>query len=211
MRFLTAASAAVAIAATAIAGPATAADVTSFTQENVKAVVTEAGGTNITQEVIEGIPFTQFELGGIPFTYSIHLCDKKSGACIGLMMATAFQSEAGLSTLNSFNKTIPFATVVQIDAIKIGFGRFMTSAGGVSLDNVKMNMGLHMIAPQLFAEHLKSEVVASADPAKAGKEVLPVNMPAPVAPKAVRLSPKDMNAINAIIDQDVLSKLKSKK
>jgi hypothetical protein len=208
MRNLTVALAAGAIAVSAIAAPATAADITTFTSENVKAIIAEAGGTNISQETIEGTSFTRFEMGGMPFTYSTHLCDKKTGACIGLMMAIGFQMETtySLSTINGFNKTIPFATAVQIDANKIGFGRFITSAGGIGTDNVKTNMGLHMIAPQLFMEYVKSEVVASADPAAAGK-IAPVSMSTetPTASKAVLLSARDMNLI---ADKDVLNKLK---
>ena len=210
MRFLTAAIAAGAIAASAIAGPATAADLTTFTPENVKAIVADAGGTNITQESADGTTFINFEMGGLPFSYSIRLCDPKgAGGCVGLLMAIGFQTEEdySLSLLNSFNRNVPIATVVQVDAKTIAFGRFVVSAGGISSENVKANMALVMIAPELFARHLKSQVVASADPAASGK-TLPVTMPAPVAPKAIRLAPK---AVNSIMEEDTLSKLTLKK
>lgn len=210
MRFLTAAFAAVAIAASAIAGPAMAADLTTFTPENVKAIVTEAGGTNVTQEASDGVTFINFEMGGLPYSYSIRLCDPKgAGGCVGLLMAIGFEMEQGytLDTLNSFNRNVPLATVVQIDSKTIAFGRFVVSLGGISAENIKANMALVSIAPELFARHLKSQVVASADPAASGK-TLPVNMPTPTAPKAIRLTP---NAVTSIMEEDTLDKLKPKK
>jgi hypothetical protein len=49
--------------------------------------------------------------------------------------------------------------------------------------------------------------VASADPAASGK-TLPVNMPAPAEPKAIRLAPK---AMNSIMEEDTLGKLLQQK
>lgn len=210
MRILTAAFAAVAIAASAIAGPATAADIATFTPENVKAIVADAGGTNITTESSDGITFINFEWNGLPFSYSIRLCDSKgAGGCVGLLMAIGLQTEESysLETLNTFNRNVALATVVQIDAKTIAFGRFVVSAGGITSDNVKANMVLVGIAPELFVRLLKSQVVASTDPAASGK-TLPVNMPAPSAPKAIRLTPK---AMNSIMDEEALGKLNLKK
>jgi hypothetical protein len=204
MRILTALAAG-AIAAFAISAPATAATITTFTPEVVKTIVTEAGGTNITQETAEGISFTSFELGGIPFTYSIQGCDPKAG-CVALVMVAAFETEVdyNLNTINGFNLKVPFATVVKIKANQIAFGRFLVSIGGITTDNIKANMGFHMLAPELFSRHAASEVVASIDATTAGK-TMPVAVTAPVAPKAIRLAPKDMKVI---LDQDILSKIK---
>ena len=86
MRFVTAAVAALAVSA--IAPSAMAANVASFTAENVKTMVTEAGGSNVTSQTAQGITFVNFDLNGLPFTYSLQLCDPKGKTgCAGILMA----------------------------------------------------------------------------------------------------------------------------
>lgn len=201
MRLMTAA--AFALAASAVAPSATAANVATFTAENVKAMVTESGGSNVKSETAEGITFVHFELNGVPFTYSLQLCDPKGkGGCAGLLMAigVALDQPYSLDTLNSFNRAIPLVTVVQIDAKTIAFGRFAVAVGGMSSENFKANMQMVAVGPELFVRHLRSQVVASTG---AEGQAVPVSATSEAAPTPVRLSPQ---AISAIVDEELLKK-----
>jgi hypothetical protein len=205
MRLVTAAVAALAVSA--IAPSAMAANVVSFTAENVKAMVTEAGGSNVTSQTAQGITFVNFDLNGLPFTYSLQLCDPKGKTgCAGILMAigVALDQPYGLETLNSFNRDIPLVTVVQLDAKTVAFGRFAVSLGGMSSENFKANMQMVAVGPELFVRHLKGQVVAGAGTAG---QAVPVSAAPEAAPKAIRLSPQ---AMSRLVDEDLLKKLNVK-
>jgi hypothetical protein len=202
MRFVTAAVAALAMSA--FASSAMAANVASFTAENVKAMVTEAGGSNVTSQTAQGITFVNFDLNGLPFTYSLQLCDPKGKAgCAGILMAigVALDKPYSLDTLNGFNRDIPLVTVVQLDAKTVAFGRFAVSLGGMSSENFKANMQMVAVGPELFARHLKGQVVASTGTAG---QTVPVSATPEAEPKPIRLSPQ---AMSSLIDEDLLKKL----
>lgn len=205
MRLVTAAVAALAVSA--IAPSAMAANVASFTADNVKAMVTEAGGSNVTSQTAEGITFVNFDLNGLPFTYSLQLCDPKGKAgCAGILMAigVALDQPYSLETLNSFNRDIPLVTVVQLDAKTVAFGRFAVSLGGMSSENFKANMQMVAVGPELFVRHLKGQVVAGAGTTG---QAVPVSATPEAAPKAIRLSPQ---AMSSLVDEDLLKKLHGK-
>ena len=202
MRLVTAAVAALAVSA--IAPSAMAANVASFTADNVKTMVTEAGGSNVTSQTAQGITFVNFDLNGLPFTYSLQLCDPKGKAgCAGILMAigVALDQPYGLETLNSFNRDIPLVTVVQLDAKTVAFGRFAVSLGGMSSENFKANMQMVAVGPELFVRHLKGQVVAGAGTTG---QAVPVSATPEAAPKAIRLSPQ---AMSRLVDEDLLKKL----
>lgn len=206
MRFVTAV-AALALAVSAIAPSAMAANVASFTAENVKAMVTEGGGSNVTSQTAEGLTFVNFDLNGLPFTYSLQLCDPKGKAgCAGILMAigVALDQPYSLDTLNSFNRDIPLVTVVQIDAKTIAFGRFAVAMGGMSSENFKANMQMVAVGPELFVRHLKGQVVASTGTAG---QAVPVSATPEAGPKAVRLSPQ---AMSRLVDEETVKKLNVK-
>ncbi|MBL8779600.1 MAG: hypothetical protein JNL06_01540 [Alphaproteobacteria bacterium] len=207
MRLVTTAVAVLALAASTTVPSATAANVVSFTAENVKAMVTEAGGSNVTAQTAQGITFVNFELNGVPFTYSLQLCDPKGKAgCAGVLMAigVALDQAYSLETLNSFNRDIPLVTVVQLDAKTVAFGRFAVSLGGMSSENFKANMQMVAVGPELFVRHLKGQVVAGAGTAG---QAVPVSVAADSAPKPIRLSPQ---AMSQLVDEDLLNKLNVK-
>lgn len=199
--------AAFSLAVFAIASSAMAASVASFTADNVKTMVTEAGGSNVTSQTAEGITFVNFDLNGLPFTYSLQLCDPKGKAgCAGILMAigVALDQPYGLETLNSFNRDIPLVTVVQLDAKTVAFGRFAVSLGGMSSENFKANMQMVAVGPELFVRHLKGQVVASTG---TEGQAVPVSATPEAAPKAIRLSPQ---AMSRLVDEDLLKKLNVK-
>lgn len=205
MRFLTAAAA---LALTATAPLASAAEVKGFTVDNVKSLIAEGGGSNIAAHTVEGTQMVTFEMGGLPFAYTLQLCDTKgSGACAGLLMAIGMEVDKpySLEALNAFNRDIAAVTVVQLDAKTIAFGRFVIAVGGINSENFKANMQFVGVAPELFVRHQASQVVASTDKGQATTVSAPTT-PA-TAPKAVPLSAK---AIGRMIDQELLGKLGQK-
>jgi len=173
MRFFTAAVAALAFGAAAALSPvsiqpaqAQSALLNDFTAENVSAVLTELGATNIKTSQNDGITFLNFELGGLPQSYSIRLCNLSAElgpGCLGLLMAIGFETpdKINLDVFNSFNRKWPLATSVKIDDKTMALGRFIFSPGGVSRENLKANIALLMGAPEAFNTHLKSQLVAS--------------------------------------------------
>jgi hypothetical protein len=203
MRILSAATAVLLF----LIGPARAADAefTAFTPENVSAIMTANGATNVTREESDGTTFINFELGGRPYSLSLRLCDKAPG-CVALLMAIGFKvdEKPNLETLNAFNVAIPLTTIVKIDDSTIAFGRFVLAIGGVTRGNIEANMGAVVASPELFAMFLKSQVVASTT--LGGQAQMIPTSGGPVAePTAVRLAPKDLERF---VDDEALAKAK---
>jgi hypothetical protein len=175
MRIFAAAAAALvagvaAMSSLALPQPANAAavvaDITEFTPENVTSMLGEIGATNIKQEKQDGIVVLSFELGGLPYAYSIQLCNVSAelgSGCLGLLMAIGFEmpEKYNAEIFNSFNKKYPMATSVRIDDKTMALGRFMFSLGGLSRDNLKANMAVMTGAPEAFRTHLRSQLTVS--------------------------------------------------
>jgi hypothetical protein len=204
MRLVTASAAAFAIVVAAIAPPATAATVVTFTAENVKAMVTEAGGSNVKSQTADGLTFVNFDLNGVPFTYSLQLCDPKGkSGCAGVLMAigVSLDKAPSLETLNSFNRAIPLVTVVQLDAKTVAFGRFAVALGGMSSENFKANMQMVAVGPELFVRHTKGQVIAGAG---TQGQAVAVSTAPEAAPTPISLSPQ---AMSQLVDESILKKL----
>jgi hypothetical protein len=198
MRFVIAAACTLALFA--ITPSATAANVASFTAENVKTMVTEAGGSNVKS----GLTFVNFDLNGVPFTYSLQLCDPKGKTgCAGVLMAigVSLDKAPSLETLNSFNRSIPLVTVVQLDSKTVAFGRFAVAVGGMSSENIKANKQIVAVGPELFVRHIKSHVIAGAG---TQGQAVTVSTAPEEAPKPIALSPQ---AMSQLVDESILKKL----
>lgn len=159
MRFLVSMAATTALVLSASAAP-----ITSFTGDNVKAMLTDAGATNIKSETNAGVPFVNFEYQGLKYSASIRFCEKGTTKnCQGLLFAIGFEADAAdtLDTINAFNFGLPMVTAVKPDASTLAFGRFVTSIGGIQDSNVAANLGMLVATPQIYSDFRKTQVVAS--------------------------------------------------
>jgi len=202
MRLVTATAATFVLAVSAPS--AMAANVATFTAENVKAMVTEAGGSNVKSQTADGLTFVNFDLNGVPFTYSLQLCDPKGKAgCAGVLMAigVSLDKAPSLETLNSFNRSIPLVTVVQLDSKTVAFGRFAVALGGMSSENFKANMQMVAVGPELFVRHVKGQVIAGAG---TQGQAVTVSATPEAAPKPISLSPQ---AMSQLVDEGILKTL----
>lgn len=182
-----------ALSSLALPQAARAETITDFTPENVSAILTEVGATNIKPGLQDGVTFINFELGGLPYSYSIRLCNvaaELGPGCLGLLMAIGFEmpDKISLEIFNSFNRKWPLATSVKIDDKTMALGRFMFSPGGVSRENLKANIALLTGAPEAFRTHLSSQVVASLQQGQ--PQFTRVSTGGALRP--IRLSPKDI-------------------
>jgi hypothetical protein len=191
MRFLISLAATTAMALTASAAP-----ITTFTSENVKAIVTAAGGTNIKTESTDGVPYVNFDYQGLKYSASIRFCDKGTTKnCQGLLLAIGFEADPAdtLETINSFNYGLPMVTAVKPDANTLAFGRFVTSIGGIQDSNVAANLGMLVASPSIYAEFRKTQVVASTG---AGATVMLSQNAGPApALKPVQLTPEQLTGL----------------
>ena len=184
------------VAMSLLAAPAMSATITTFTPDNVKAIVAAAGGTKIEQKVIDDVDYVMFDYNGLSYAASTRFCDagtKKN--CAGLMLSIAFQSDSSetLELINTFHQSAPLATAVKLKGNLIAFGRFVLATGGISDVNVAGNLGLLVAAPQLFAKFKGSQVVASNG---VGSTVL-LSQPGNAVPelKNVKMTDKELTSL----------------
>jgi hypothetical protein len=145
MRFLVSLAATAALTLTASAAP-----LSSFTNDNVQAFLKKAGATDIESESSGGVQFVHFSYKGLKYSSSIRFCDEGTTKnCSGLLLAVGFEAEAAdtLETLNSFNYGFPIATAVKPDSKTLMFGRFVTSLGTVEEGNIAANLGMLIATP----------------------------------------------------------------
>jgi hypothetical protein len=110
-----------------------------------------------------------------------------------------------VEVFNNFNKTVGFLTAVKLDSNTMAFGRFVVALGGITKENVAANLGLLTIAPELYGEFMKSQVVASTGPA--GQVLLSQPNAAPAALQPVALT---VEQVKAMTDDALAAKAKSK-
>lgn len=201
MRIVTAALAALLLLAMSVR--AQAANIDVFTSQEVAAIIAEAGGTDVQVAEGNGLTYINFKIGAQPYSYSLRLCDNTDKTkCAGLLMAMGFQMEPGfnLELFNNFNASVPFLTAVKLNNELMAFGRFVVSLGGVTRENVKSNMAFLALAPQLFMEFQKSQIVASIGPD--GKPVAGMTPPKLVP---VKLTSEQMKRL---MDDALVAKVK---
>lgn len=195
MRFLISLAATAALTLTASAAP-----LSSFTNDNVQALLKKSGATDIETESNGGVQFVHFSYKGLKYSSSIRFCDEGTTKnCTGLLLAVGFEAEAAdtLETLNAFNYGFPIATAVKPDAKTLMFGRLVTSIGTVEEGNVAANLGLLIAGPQVYGEFRKTQVVASSG---AGSTVLLAQSSAPAAAmKSVKLTPDQVNSLMKLV------------
>lgn len=160
MRILSAALAALLF----IAMPAQtmAADIKVLTPDIAVALATAVGGTNVQRKDADGQTVVVFEHTGKTYVFSLELCDKDDKSkCGGLLMAMGFKSSDTVETFNNFNKAIGFVTAVKLDNETMAFGRYVVALGGITAENIGANFGLLTIAPELYGEFAKSQIISS--------------------------------------------------
>jgi hypothetical protein len=208
--FIAALAAAVAALAAAVAAAqstfttaAPSPPITHFTVENVSEAVRELGATNVSTARHESVSFVNFDYNGLPFSYSIRICDaapELGPGCVGLLMAIGIDlsdQPRPLELVNSFNRSFPMVTAVIFDDKKLALGRFMFSVGGLSKDNLKANIALFAAAPAIFAKHVQSQLVASAESGPARF----TRVSAGLSLRPVHLAPQE---INRYVDEKAL-------
>jgi hypothetical protein len=194
MRILSAAGAALMFLN--LSAGAGAADIKILTADTLTAIATAAGGTNIQRKDSgDGQALIVFQLEGKTYVFSLELCDKDDKSkCGAVLMATGLKGSASDTheIINDFNATVGFLTAVKLGDV-IAFGRYVVVLGGISAENTGVNFGLVTLAQDLYAEFLKSRVVASTG--APGQVLLSQPDAAPAVLQPVALTPEQMKSM----------------
>lgn len=203
MRFTTA----LALAAALLAAPVSAAEgptvsdpaqiIDGLSAEGMTALLTELGAQKIQvlEETAKSKRMVFFD-GDVPFNASIELCDLRPGKCVALLIIVIMDGGSGipLETINKSNESNLFITAIKGPDGKIAFGRVTVVDGGVTKQNLAMNVASFVVTFQQKLKALQNQVVASAGTSNA---YLSSNAPTPLRP--VFATPQEFERFKAAL------------
>lgn len=158
-------SAVVAAASALSATQAYAEDVFSrLTSDRLSTILKAAGATEIEATKPEaGVEVVTFSDG--TGTVNLVLMECTADGCGTLQMSIIFEKDPrfSLSALNSFNATYLNAQAAIMPSGNTGLIRLYLPGGGVTENNLRLNLAVYLESPQLFEKHIQSQVTASVD------------------------------------------------
>lgn len=152
-----------------------------LTSARLLTILKAAGATEVAVTKPEaGVEILTFNDGAGPV--NLVLMDCAADGCGTLQMGVIFDKDPRftLSALNSYNATYLNAQAAIMPDGSMGLMRLYVPGGGVTENNLRLNLAVYLEAPALFEKHIQSQVTASVD-TKPGT-VQPV-----AAPKALAL------------------------
>lgn len=157
---------AVVAAATAFAStPAYAQEVFGrLTSDRLTTILTAAGATEIaTTKPEAGVEVVTFNDG--TGTVNLVLLECTAEGCSTLQMSIIFDKDERftLHALNGFNATYLNAQAAIMPNGNIALNQLYLPGGGVTDDNLRLNLAVYLQAPALFEKHIQSQVTASVD------------------------------------------------
>lgn len=157
---------AVVAAATAFAStPAYAQEVFArLTSDRLTTILKASGATEIeTTKPEAGVEVVSFNDG--TGTVNFVLLDCAADGCGILQMSIIFEKDERftLSALNSFNATYLNAQAAVMPSGNIGLNQLYLPGGGVTENNLRLNLAVYLESPSLFEKHIQTQVTASVD------------------------------------------------
>ncbi len=143
-----------------------------LTSDRLSNILKAAGATEIEVTKPEaGVEVVTFNDG--TGTVNLVLMECTADGCGTLQMSVIFEKDARftLSALNSFNATYLNAQAAIMPSGNIGLINLYLPGGGVSENNLRLNLAVYLESPQLFEKHIQSQVTASADKPGAAQPV----------------------------------------
>jgi hypothetical protein len=155
------------MALTGLAGvPAQAADaLTGYKADQITALLTALGATEMKQTTVDGDPRLTFKYGEIIYVADFYTCDDTANGCKLLQFACAFDSEATdtVEAVNNYNATYVFGKASLSKADGLMSYRAMIWAPGVSKELVLAEFESFRGSTASLLAHMKNNVVASRD------------------------------------------------
>jgi len=171
MRTLGFAVAAVATLAMFGVSGASAADVSDATSivdsldvTSVGRLVAEIGGQKVETREEGEKKYVTFYDGEQPYIIAITLCDAKPGKCMALMQLALVDTGATKITseqMDKLNGDSLFLTGFTLDGNKIGFGRILIVDGGVTRQNLAINIAGFVVTFQEEMKKLAGQLTSS--------------------------------------------------
>lgn len=160
-----AAALALAIAA-ALTTPVSAADAVMkrLSSAKLSAILTAAGGKEVeVTKPKDGIEVVTFNDGQGPVDFVLSDCT--SDGCQAMQMSILFDRDESkkipLATVNSYNAKILNAQAALLPEGNLLLADLFVTIGGVTEDSLKENISIFLQAPQLLAEHIRSQTTVS--------------------------------------------------
>ena len=138
--------------------------VDTVTPEMIQALITEMGGKDAQVRESENGKVVTFSDGSLPYVFGIAGCEVKPGKCMTLVMLVFVDMGASGITadmINTRNNDSFFATSVKIDDKVIAFGRGVLVDGGVTRENLSLNIAIYASLVREGIKHFGSQVVAA--------------------------------------------------
>lgn len=138
--------------------------VDTVSAEAIQALVTEMGAKDAQVREGDAGKVVTFSDGSMPYVFGIAGCDVKPGKCMTLvMLAFVDMGASGITNdmINTRNSDSFFATSVKIDDKTIAFGRGVLVDGGVTRENLSLNIAIYASLVRDGIKHFSSQVVAS--------------------------------------------------
>ena len=187
-------------------GAASADDATSiqyFTAENVSALLTKWGAAKVTQgKMKSGETKIEFDVQGVTHTAILLACPQGKPGCLGLYLGVPVaikDGKAPAEAINGFNDALPFGKAVRVDdgSVVVLF-RYVISDGGISEENLNVNVAVFTQTPEILAKYLSSVNIVASLPTKAPTAQLGYSTPATTSAHAPSGTSWLQNAANEI-------------
>jgi hypothetical protein len=149
-------------AAAISATSAFAADMTRISSQQLSDMFKAAGATKIeVTKPEEGVEIVSFDDGNGMIDFVLMNC--KSDGCATLQMTIAFEKDDRftLSAINSYNAKILNAQAAQQKSGHVTLVKLYVPGGGVTEENLKLNIAIFLKAPELFVKHVQEQVTVS--------------------------------------------------
>ena len=132
--------------------------------ENMIALLSDMGVTGAQVQENEGSKVVTFSDGVLPYAFGFAGCEVKPGKCMTVVMLVFVDmGSAGITPdmINARNSDNFFVTSVKTDDKTIAFGRGVLLNGGVTRENLALNIVVYASLVREGIKHFGSQVVAA--------------------------------------------------
>jgi hypothetical protein len=131
--------------------------------DNLSEILRELGAQQIEPSTSAAGKSVTFRDGNIPYHMILAGCDKAGGACIATIMLVVIDggsSNYPLDSFNSFNKDNSFVSAIKLDGTKFAVTRMIVTSGGISRQNMAVNIANFAQSPNEIIKFLSAQLVA---------------------------------------------------
>lgn len=132
--------------------------------ENLVALLTDMGATGAQVQEDAGNKFVTLNDGGLPYLFGFAGCEVKPGKCMTVVMLVFIDmGNSGITPdmVNTRNNDNFFVTSVKTDDKTIAFGRGVLVNGGITRENMALNIAVYASLVREGIKHFGSQVVAA--------------------------------------------------